>query len=260
VLGSEGRPVPLIRHLTDELLAAGVTQVALVVNDQSYPLVSALLADRGAAVHYVWQKQALGFGHALCCAAPWVGSDSAVVQVCDHVFLSSSARSCPAQVIEAYEAQGASVCAVQRLREVEVPRVGVVSGQRQGEGTSTYLIDAFLEKPTVTKAELLPPVPGLAANEYLCSAGLFVFSPGFFSILKELGAAGRWADLGSLAPALAELMRRETLVGLEFLGRRINLEEPLGLVRAQVAMGLARNDRDAVLALMLEESVRLVRP
>ncbi len=151
------------------------------------------------------------------------------------------------------------MCAVQRLRESEVPRVGVVSGKRQEGSQDTYLLEAFLEKPTLTKAELLSPVPGLAANEYLCSAGLFVLSPAFFSILNELAQAERWTELRSLAPALSELMRRESVVGLEFRGRRLNLEEPFGLVRALVAMGLARSDREVVLAMLLEESVRLVR-
>jgi len=132
----------------------------------------------------------------------------------------------------------------------------VVSGQRL-EGQGRFLLQAFLEKPSVTKAELLPHVSGLGSNEYLCSAGLFLLTPSFFDILDGFVKAQTPEKLRWLAPAFTELMKRQSLYGLEFEGRRINLEEPWGLVRAQIALGLQSADRDRLLALLVEESVRL---
>ena len=255
VLGGDG-PVPVISHLISELLEAGIEEVCLVVNATSKALVAPILASYESHIHYVSQDEPRGFGHALWCAREWAGADPVLVQVCDHVFLSSIDASCVRQTIEAWEKGHSSICGIQRVREVEVPHVGVVSGKRVEGESNLYLLEAFLEKPSLTKAELLPHVPGLGANEYFCSAGIFVLSPLFFDILQGIADSGRMEELRWLAPPLTELMRRESLFGLEVQGRRINLEEPLGLVRAQIAMGLASTDRATLLALMLEEAIR----
>ena len=259
VLGADGLPSTVIQHQVSELFAAGIEKICLVVSDAVHALVAPVLAPYGDRIAFVWQREPRGFGHALWCARDWVERDPVMVQVCDHIFLSSSDLSCVRQLADAWSDQGASVCALKRIRESEVPRVGVVSGKRQDGNTDTYLLQAFLEKPSLTKAELLPHIPGLGSSEYLCSAGLFVLSPGFFAILEELQGTGEGEPLRWLAPALTELMRRESVYGFELKGRRINLEEPLGLVRAQVAMGLASSHRDLMFSLLLEESVRLNR-
>jgi len=259
VLGSDGLPSTVIQHQVSELVAAGIEQICLVVTDTVHALVAPVLAPFAHHITYIWQTELLGFGHALWCARDWVAGDPVVVQVCDHVFLSSVPASCVRQVVEAWSLRRASVCAVKRIREAEVPRVGVVSGKRLTGSGDTYLLEAFLEKPSLTKAELLPHVPGLGSSEYLCSTGLFALSPGFFEILDELHQKPEGEPLRWLAPAFTELMRRESLFGFELQGRRINLEEPFGLLRAQVAMGLASPHRDVLLSLLLEESVRLNR-
>lgn len=258
VLGADGRPVTVLVHQINELLAAGVESIGLIVSESARDLTASVLKPFGNRIGYVSQDEARGFGDALWRARDWVAGEPVVVEVCDHLFLSSSDRSCVAQVVAAWQAGGASVCAIQRIRESEVSRVGVVAGKRLDSSPDTYQLEAFLEKPSLTKAELLPHVAGLGSSEYLCSAGLFVFSPAFFGVLEEVHRRGpdqlRW-----LAPALTELMARQTLYGLEYQGRRINLEEPFGLLRAQVAMGLGSPDRDRVLALLLEESIRTTR-
>jgi UTP--glucose-1-phosphate uridylyltransferase len=260
VLGPDARPVTVLVHQITELLDAGIDQIGLIVSDAARDLTAPVLKPFGGRITLVRQDEPRGFGHALWQARDWVAGDPAVVEVCDHVFLSTSADSCVRQVMTAWEARGASVCAIQRIRESEVSRVGVVSGKRLEGSSDTYLLQAFLEKPSLTKAELLPHVAGLASSEYLCAGGLFVLSPGFFTLLDELAARGDEAQLRWLAPALTELMRRQSLFGLEYQGRRINLEEPFGLLRAQVAMGLGSGDRDKVLALLLEESIRWSKP
>ena len=258
-LQGAGPSSTVIQHQVDELFAAGIDEICLVVSEATHALVAPVLVPYGKKIAYVWQKEPRGFGHALWCARQWVNGQPVVVQVCDHVFLSSTPLSCVEQMMEEWTARGASICAIQRVREAEVPRVGVVSGTRLEGPPGRFALQAFLEKPSVTKAELLPHISGLGSSEYLCSAGIFILTPGFFSILSGFETSGTPEKLRWLAPALTELMNQESLYGLEFQGRRINLEEPMGLIRAQIAMGLNSSDRDVLLALMLEESVRLHR-
>lgn len=257
ILGPDGRPVPVLIHQINALLAAGIEEVGLIVSTAVQALAAPVVASFGSRVTFLWQKEPKGFGHALWCAREWVGREPVLVQVCDHVFLSASDTSCVRQVIDAWEARGASICAVQRVREAEVSRSGIVSGKRVEGSDDTFLLQTFVEKPSLTKAELLPHVAGLGSSEYLSSAGLFALTPEFFDLLGVLADRREDGLLRWLAPAFTELMRRQSLYGLEFQGRRINLEEPLGLLRAQVALGLASPDRDQVLSLLLEESIRL---
>jgi UTP--glucose-1-phosphate uridylyltransferase len=259
VLGPDARPVTVLVHQITELLASGIEEIGLVVSEAAHELTAGVLKPFGDRITFLWQNEPLGFGHALWQGKAWSSGEPVLVEVCDHVFLSSTSASCVGQVIDAWGARGASVCAIQRVREAEVSRVGVVAGQRLEGSPDTYLLQAFLEKPSLTKAELLPHVAGLGSSEYLCAAGLFVLSPGFFDVLDDLAATTGSGSLRWLAPAFTELMRHESLYGLEYQGRRINLEEPFGLLRAQVAMSLGSADRDRVLALLLDESIRLTR-
>jgi UTP--glucose-1-phosphate uridylyltransferase len=255
VLGPDARPVPVLVHQLNELAAAGIDEVGLIVSSPGRDLVAPVLEPFGDRVRYFFQEEPRGFGHALWGARSWVGRDPALVEVCDHLFLSTTAVTCVQQMVDAWRRGGAAVCAVQRVREPEVPRVGIVSGKRVEGSPDTYHLQAFLEKPSLTKAELLPHVSGLGSGEYLCAAGLYLFTPGVFDLFQEFVDRGEADQLRWLAPTFTQFMGRETFLGLEFQGRRINLEEPYGLLRAQVAMGLASADRDAVLSLLLEESL-----
>ena len=255
VLGADARPVPVLVHQILELFEAGIEEVGLVASAAGRELVSPVLEPFAGRVRFFSQEEPKGFAWALAGARSWVGRDPVLVEVCDHLFLSSSARSCPRQLIEAWIRSQAVVCAVQRIREPEVPRVGIVSGKRVEGRSDTYLLQTFLEKPSLTKAELVPHVAGLGSGEYLCAAGLYLFTPGVFDILGEFADRGEDGNLRWLAPTFTRLMARETFLGLEIEGRRINLEEPYGLLRAQVAMGLGSADRDRVLTLLLEESL-----
>lgn len=146
------------------------------------------------------------------------------------------------------EAEECSVSAVQATREHMLPYFGAVGGKRLPGHAGLYEVETVLEKPTPTLAEQELIVPGLRAGHYLCFFGMHALPPTVFELLAELGEAGA----KQLSPALAELAKRERYLALEMTGRRYNLGLTYGLLVAQLALGLAGEDRAEILAQMVE--------
>jgi UTP--glucose-1-phosphate uridylyltransferase len=75
-----------------------------------------------------------------------------------------------------------------------------------------------------------------------------VLTPGIFDLLAPLGDAGQ----RQLSPALDQLASRERYLAYEVTGRRFNLGETYGLLVAQLALGLAGDDRAEILTQIVE--------
>jgi UTP--glucose-1-phosphate uridylyltransferase len=129
-----------------------------------------------------------------------------------------------------------------------LPYFGAVGGKRLAGQAGLYEVETVLEKPTPTLAEQELIVPGLRAGHYLCFFGMHALTPAVFEILDGLGDAGN----RQLSPALAELAKRKWYLALEVTGRRHNLGLTYGLLVAQLALGLAGEDRAEILAQMVE--------
>jgi UTP--glucose-1-phosphate uridylyltransferase len=263
--GPGHRDIPL-QHLTtgegttrhvaalqiEEILGAGVRNVALVTAPGSEPFFEVLRTQFGEALTRIEQPRPEGFGHAILCAEAWVGSEPFILQVCDHVFVSQVAESCTEQLISVASREGCSVSAVRATPESQLPYFGVVGGLRVANNPDLYTVSTVIEKPTPTVAEELCMVPGLRQGAYLGLFGTHVLTPRIFGILKEQRPTQGSGRLG-LTEALAVLANREKYLAREVSGLRLDLEGPFGLLRAQVALALHGPRRDEVLEILLEE-------
>lgn len=236
----------------EEAVSAGVERICVVVCPGDAEAYARAAGSLGGRLVFVEQGTPRGYGHALLCAREFTGGDPFLHMVSDHLFLSSGAKRCAQQLVEAAVAENCSVSAVQATRENLLPHYGVVGGRRMPEGGGLYLVERVCEKPTPTQAEQELIVPGLRAGHYLCFFGLHVLTPAVMEILeRQLAAAGKAGTI-SLSGALNELAARERYLALEIQGRRFNLELKYGLFLAQLAMALDGRDRTEVLAQMLE--------
>ncbi len=237
----------------DELLAAGIRNVALVMAPGSEPFFDVLRAQFGEALDRIEQPSPRGFGDAILCAEAWVAGEPFILQVCDHVFVTQTAESCTKQLLTVAAAEKCSVSAVLPTPESQLPYFGVVGGLRVATTADLYTVSTVLEKPTPTFAEELCMVPGLRHGTYLGLFGTHVLTPRVFAILAEQRRAlADGARLG-LTEALAVLAQREKYLAREVKGLRLDLEGPFGLLRAQVALALHGPRRDEVLEILLEE-------
>jgi len=255
--GSTRRTVAL---QIEELLAAGIEQVALITSPGSAPLFHEIESQFGASITLIEQPEPRGFGHAILCAESWANEQPFLLQVCDHMFITYANNSCTQQLIEMASREDCTVSAVQATHESQLSYFGVIGGHpAKGEGHA-YAVETVFEKPTPTVAEEFCMVAGIRQGHYLAFFGTHALAPSIFRYLRQceanLGSSGAFG----LTDALGLLLARERYLALEVRGHRIDLESPFGLLRAQVALALHGSRREEVLRLILEEVAQAQSP
>jgi len=260
LIDRDGVEKSVLNILLDEVVAAGVETVCLVVgpgDDRPYAQVAGPHAGR---LEFVHQDEPLGHGHAIYCAREFVGRDPFLHLVGDHLYVSHAIDNCAQALVALAEAEACTVSAVQATRESLLPYYGAIGGRRLSGRQDLYEVDTVLEKPTPTEAEQRLFVPGLRAGYYLCFFGMHVLTPAAMQLLGEqveqqIALARRnGSDRVSitLSSALAELARRERYLAVEQTGARYDVGVKYGLLTAQLALALNGRDREEVLARLLE--------
>ena len=248
----DGTEKSVLQILLEEVLRAQIEEVCLVVHpgdEAAYKLVSGELAGH---LHFVPQKEALGYGQAVYSAREFVGTEPFLHLVGDHLYVSRTAKGCAQHLVEVAEAEDCAVSAVQATREHLLAYYGTVGGRREPKQKNVYRIERVIEKPTPTEAEQQLIVPGFRAGYYLCFFGMHVLTPTVIEILGEkLADALPSQRKITLADALAELAKREQYLALEKSDWRYDVGVKYGLLKAQLALSLNGDDRDEVLSTLL---------
>lgn len=250
LVDSDGVPKSVLGIIVEEALRAGVEDICVVVSPGDEAAFRDAAGEHAGNLKFVPQSEPRGYGHAVYSARDFVGDAPFLHMVGDHVYISSGEQCCAQQLIATAEAQSCAISGVQPTRENLLPYFGAVGGKRLAGSHHLYDIDRVIEKPTPTEAEQTLLVPGLRAGHYLCFFGMHVLTPTLMEILHSQ-AQDHSGSIG-LSPALAELARRERYLALEAQGRRYALDGKYGLLTAQLAIALSGQDREEVLAGMLE--------
>jgi len=249
--------VPMIQHIVEEAVRAGVERVVLVTArhkeaienhfDYNYELEDSLdrkqksdLAEISRSVGSlcqiisIRQKTPLGLGHAVLCAEPVVGQEPFAVLLGDDLI--DSAVPCTGQLIDIYEKHEASVVGVMEVPQSEVNKYGIVGGSLIAD--KLWKVESLVEKPSPEKAPSRWAIPGR-----------YVLSPSIFACLKKT-PLGKGGEI-QLTDALQILAREERLLAHAFEGVRYDTGDRLGLIDATLAFALKRPElRSGVLELL----------
>jgi UTP--glucose-1-phosphate uridylyltransferase len=252
LIDRDGTERSVLGILVREALGAGVEEIAVVVAPGDAGPYADVVGEYTGRLRFVVQEEPLGYGHAVHCAREWVGDAPFLHLVGDHLYVSRDAKSCARQLVEVAQTQECAVSSVQATRENLLPYYGTVGGRRVPGRTDLYEIEAVVEKPTPTEAELRLIVPGLRAGHYLCFFGMHVLTPTVMDILEQQVAAAGQRGGVTLSGALALLAQREKYLALEEQARRYDVGVRYGLLIAQLALVLSGQGRDEVLTRILE--------
>jgi UTP--glucose-1-phosphate uridylyltransferase len=252
LIDSDGAEKSVLSILIEEVLRAGIEEICIVVRPGDEKSYAVEAGDHAGRLHFVHQSETLGYGHAVYCARDFASGESFLHLVGDHIYVSRRNESCAQRLVQVASSEACSVSGVQSTRENLLPFYGTVGGQRVREHMDLYRIETVMEKPTPTKAEQHLIVPGLRAGHYLCFFGMHVLTPTIFEILGELLAASAEQSSVWLGDALHVLAQREQYLALEMRDQRYDLGVRYGLMTAQIALALSGEDRDTVLAHLVE--------
>jgi len=253
LVDSDGRTKTALAILLEELVAARIEEVCVVVSPGDEAAYANAAGPLGSRLRFVVQAEPRGYGHAVLCAREFVGREPFLLLVGDHLYVKGpGAQRCAQQLVEVAAVENAAVSAVQATHESKLPYYGAVGGRLLGGRRGLYQVTEVLEKPTPTEAEQRLVVPGLRAGFYLCFFGMHVLPPSVMALLDAALARLPDGERLQLSPALAALARQEKYLAAELSGRRYDIGVRYGLLTAQLALALEGEDREEVLGTLLE--------
>lgn len=200
---------------------------------------------------FIEQKEPLGYGHAVYLAKEFIDNEPFLLLLGDYLYVSNILQKrCAAQLIELATRENCSVSAVNPTIEHQIGRYGTLTGQQVHNQQGVYEIEKIIEKPSLSVAELELHTPGLRIGYYLCFFGMHVFTPEIFAILEQQINQNNSNVL--LTPAQQELALNNKYLALEIKGSRYDLSNKNGLLRAQIAIGLAGEAHHETLTTLVE--------
>jgi UTP--glucose-1-phosphate uridylyltransferase len=239
---------PVIQYVVEEAVQAGITDLLMVIGkgkrsieehfDRSFQL-EAQLQSKGktaeleamrriselADIHFVWQKEMRGLGDAVYCARYHVREEPFVILLGDTVI--DSAKPAVLQMVESYEELLQPIILLEQVEPRRVSRYGVIDGEEVRPGI--YRIRDFVEKPR----------PEEAPSD-LVIAGRYLLTPDIFDLIGRTTPS----DDGEiqLTEALRAMVRNRPVYGLKLDGKRCDIGNKEGFIRANIEFALKRDD------------------
>ena len=252
LVDQQGESKTALQLIADEAVGAGVEEICVVICPGEADNYQKAAGEHSNRLTFIEQDHPRGYGDALFRARDFVGNDSFLHLVGDHVYISQGDEGCAKQLVTLANEESCAVSGVQATRETLLPYFGTIGGSRTGTGNDLYEISKVLEKPTPTLAEQELNIAGLRASHYLCLSGMHVLTPTVMELLEQRIHESPASETIQLSPALDTLAHRERYLAMEIKGRRYNIGVKYGLLKSQMALALSGKDRDEVLTEMLD--------
>lgn len=240
---------PTLQYVIEEAAASGITDVLLIISsgkgaiqdhfNPNFDLESRLKEtgktdllkelqgiNKLAKIHYVYQQELNGLGHAVLQGKSFVGNEPFAILLGDTVTTSPN-EPVVLQLISAYDKTGSSVVALEEVPMEKVSRYGVIDGYI--DSGNLYKVKNFVEKPAVEEAP-----------SNLAIASRYVFTPEIFSYLENT-PRGKGNEI-QLTDAMHAMLKEQNMYGLKFEGRRHDIGNKLDFVKATIEFALNSPD------------------
>lgn len=240
---------PTIQYIVEEAVASGIEDILIITAshsnkraiedhfDSSKSLEQMLIEKEKfeqlavvkeisslANIHYIRQRSANGLGDAILCAKAFVGAEPFAILLGDDIVVNE--KPATKQLVEAFEQTGFSQIGVQEVDRSQVDKYGVVACE--GECDVEVMTD-FVEKPAIEDAP---------SNKAVL--GRYILTPKVFDYLidQERGAGNEV----QLTDAIKRMMEVEDVYACTFEGRRYDIGDKLGFLKATIDFALEREE------------------
>lgn len=180
------------------------------------------------SIAYIRQGYALGLGHAISCARPFVKEEPFAVVLSDDII--DPEDTLLKDMVRLYKRLESPILALEKVPAAEIHRYGVIDGVHEGGGV--YRINNLVEKPRVEDAP-----------SDLAIIGRYILTPDIFDILAKL-KPGKGGEI-QLTDAIGVQLKKRPVYGFLFHGRRYDAGDKLGYLKATVNFALRNGDLSA---------------
>lgn len=243
---------PVIHYVVAEAADAGFDEILIIVSrgkesiieyfapnpaleqqleagGKSAALDAVRQVSRMARIEYIYQEKMRGLGDAVRLGRDFIGSDAIfAVLLGDTVMHEGSPLDAMAAAWQTHRKP--SVC-LEPCPAEKVSRYGVAGGRELDTGL--YDLNLLIEKPSPDAAPRLTSRTG-ESLPYHAFAARYLFTPQIFDCLEKTNA-GFGGEI-QLTDAMEQLRQTTGMLGVTWLGKRLDIGNPAGLIEAARTM------------------------
>lgn len=237
---------PTLHHIVKEVVDSGITDILIIISkdkgsiedyfDVNFELEYELNKksseisreihelSKMANIYTIRQKKKNGLGDAIKYAESFVGGEPFAILLGDDIIYNTSDElPCIKQMADIYEKEEAPVLGVQEVSWDDVDKYGIVNGMKTSDRITE--VESLVEKPSREEA-----------TTNLAILGRYIVTPDIFPILHET-KPGKNNEI-QLTDALNKLAEKRKMIAYDFIGKRYDVGNKLGFVKATVDFAL----------------------
>lgn len=237
---------PTLHHIVKEVVDSGITDILIIISkdkgsiedyfDVNFELEYELNKksseisreihelSKMANIYTIRQKKKNGLGDAIKYAESFVGDEPFAILLGDDIIYNTSDElPCIKQMANIYEREESPVLGVQEVSWDDVDKYGIVNGVKTSDRITE--VESLVEKPSREEA-----------TTNLAILGRYIVTPDIFPILHET-KPGKNNEI-QLTDALNKLAEKRKMIAYDFIGKRYDVGNKLGFVKATVDFAL----------------------
>ena len=265
---ADGMVRPVILILLEELVKSGIEEICIVLGSEeerkqyeeffetslSEEHLAKLstqhleyeqrIAGIGKRLHYVYQYEKRGFGHAVYQAVDFVHNEPVLLLLGDTIYTSNRAKPCALQCIETYELFNEMMVSIHSIPLSQVSHYGILSGVWEDANETVLKVKTMCEKPKASYAEdHLGVKMEDGTTSYYSVFGQYILTPEVFDQLAEdIREADEQGDEREieLTSALEKVRQRSGMMGVRLDGKMYDMGNPEALRRAMMGFSMKK--------------------
>lgn len=254
---------PALQYIVEEALASGIEEILIITGrnktsienhfDKSVELELVLEKKKNLEmlkeirritdmvnIHYIRQKEANGLGHAIYCAKTFIGNEPFAVLLGDDI-VDGGLKPGIRELMDSFDKYQSPILGVQEIDPEDVDKYGIVNVETL-EG-NIYSVSNLVEKPSLG-----------SVDSNIAIIGRYIITPDIFEKLEDL-EAGSGGEI-QLTDALIKLLDDRKIYAQKISGRRYDVGDKLGFLKATVEFALKREELKDDFRLFLEELIK----
>lgn len=240
---------PAIQYIVEEAVKSGITDILIITSRgksiiedhfDRMPELERHLEASGkheylkdmvdiasmANISFVRQQQQLGLGHAILQAKNFVGNEPFAVLYGDDVIIGDDP--CIGQLCRAYETFGKGTVCIKEVPKDDIKKYSSLKVNHIKD--NLYEVSDMIEKPQTEDQ----------VYSYFSILGRCILPSEIFTVLENT-PFGAGNEL-QLTDAMKTLAQRDGFIGVDFTGKRYDMGNKLGILKANVEVALSRDD------------------